>query len=55
MARTLVSDILDLDNFGSVNGLLPDSTKSLSEPMLGGCVAFTWKQFLNECPSLYSV
>ena len=47
-------------NIGSGNGLLPDGTKPLPEPMLTyhqwGSVAFTWEQFhgtgimLNKSP-----
>ena len=34
-------------NIGSDNGLLPDCTKPLPEPLLvwGGAVAVTWEQF----------
>ena len=39
-------------NIGSGNGLLPDGTKPLPEPMLTdnqwGIVAFTWGQFHNK-------
>ena len=40
-------------NIGSSNGLLPDGTKPLPEPVLTyyqRCsVAFTWEQFLKKC------
>ena len=43
-------------NIGSGNGLLPDGTKPLPEPMLtyhqSGPVAFTWGQFPMKC-SIY--
>ena len=43
----------NLVNIGSDNGLLPDGTKPLPEPMLTnhkwGLVAFTWGQFHGKC------
>ena len=40
-------------NIGSDNGLVPDGTKPLPEPMLtnhqGGLLAFTWGQFHWKC------
>ena len=40
-------------NIGSCNGLLPDATKKLPEPMLAnhqwGLAAFTWGQFHRKC------
>ena len=49
--------IISLVNLGSSNGLLPDGTKPLPEPMLTnhqcGVVAFTWGQFHRKC-SVYS-
>ena len=42
-----------LDNIGSGNGLLPDGTKPLPEPMLTyhqrGSVAYFWEQFRRNC------
>ena len=44
---------------GSGNGLLPDGTKPLPEPMLTyhyrDSVPFTWEQFHSEYPSYHSV
>ena len=46
-------------NIGSGNGLLPDGTKPLPEPMLTshswGSMAFTWEQFQSEHPIYNSV
>ena len=46
-------------NIGSGNGLLPDSTKPLHEPMLiyhhWGPKAFTWKKFHERCPNHQSL
>ena len=46
-------------NIGTGNGLLPDDTKPLPEPMLTynqRCsVAFTWEQFHKKCLWTYSV
>ena len=48
-----------LVNIGSGNGLLPDGTKPLPEPVLTfhlwGSVVFTLEQFRSQCPSYYSV
>ena len=45
--------IVELVNIGSDNGLLPDGTKPLPEPIMTnhqwGLVAFTWGQFHREC------
>ena len=42
-------------NIGSGNGLVPDGTKPLPEPMLTShrwtSVAFIWEGFFSECPS----
>ena len=47
-----------LVNIGSGNGLLPDGTKPLPEPMLTnhqwGLVAFTRGQFCRKCPNYLS-
>ena len=41
------------DNIGSGNGLLPDDTKPIPEPMLAyhqrGFVASNWDQFPKKC------
>ena len=46
-------------NIGSGNGLLPDGTKPLPEPILTnhkwGLVAFTWEQFHRKCPRYLSL
>ena len=46
-------------NIGSGNGLLPDGTKPLPEPMLTShwcrSVTVTWEQFCSKCPRYYSV
>ena len=50
---------MDLGQIVWDNGLLPDNTKPLPEPMFAanfwGSVAFTWEQFYSKCPSFYSV
>ena len=52
----MMSEILV--NTGSGNGLLPDGTKPLPEPMLTlhywGSVAVIWEQFYSKHPSYYS-
>ena len=46
-------------HIGSGNGLLPDGTKPLPEPMFTlhewDSVAFNWEQLHGECPSYYFV
>ena len=46
-------------NIGSDNGLLPDDTKPLPEPMLTnhqwGVMAFTWGQYHRKCPRYLSL
>ena len=52
------SDIIWV-NIGSGNGLMPDGTKPLPEPMMIShllpFVVLTWEQFHIECPSYNSV
>ena len=50
---------IDLVNIGWGNGLVPDGTKQLPQPMLvdydWSLVAFTWEQFYMKCSRTLSV